>query len=440
MRIVTASFLSLVWATVALAGGAERLAVGKDFHAPDPQLAEWIGVLLDQNPQILAARAGSRADVERVPQERSLPDPMVSYRYFARTPETRVGPQEQALEVSQALPWLGKREAQAERAGHVAAGSAWSTEELERRLVAELKRVYYDTAYLREALAVNAEETALLRRFEQIALTRYSTGEGIQQSAIKVQTDLSRLADQEISIRELLDAALRRIARLLGHPATELSLAPIPMDLADVDYRSDELLREALETHPAVRSAEERVRADETLVRRRQLESRPDLRLGLAYTDVGKRDDPAAKLIPPPDDGKDSWAVTVGWNVPLHRKRIRAGVAEAREQVRSSEQRLADVRTRLDYEIEEGLLRLASLDDRARFYRDVIVPQAEESLGSAEAAYSTNRIDFLDLLDAERVLFQVRLASHRLLADYWIALADLELGLGRAFPGEGRSQ
>ncbi len=70
----------------------------------------------------------------------------------------------------------------------------------------------------------------------------------------------------------------------------------------------------------------------------------------------------------------------------------------------------------------------------------MIIPQANESLASAEAAYTTGRQDFLDLLDAERVLFQVRLTYHRLLADYWIALTDLEHGVGRRFPDSGGEQ
>ena len=75
-------------------------------------------------------------------------------------------------------------------------------------------------------------------------------------------------------------------------------------------------------------------------------------------------------------------------------------------------------------------------EERGSLYREVIIPQAEEALASAEAAYTTGKLDFLDLLDAERVLFQVRLTYHRLLADHWKALAELERALGRSFPGE----
>ena len=91
----------------------------------------------------------------------------------------------------------------------------------------------------------------------------------------------------------------------------------------------------------------------------------------------------------------------------------------------------------VDHILQVHGLRPRTLQAHLGLYKAVIIPQAWESLASAEAAYTTNRQDFLDLLDAERVLFQVRLTYSRLLADYWIALADVELALGRSFPDGG---
>ena len=75
--------------------------------------------------------------------------------------------------------------------------------------------------------------------------------------------------------------------------------------------------------------------------------------------------------------------------------------------------------------------RLDALRRRVDLYERVILAQAEESLASAEAAYSTNRQGFLDLLDAERVLFEVRLNHQQLRADARLAVVDLERALGR---------
>jgi len=194
------------------------------FHTPDRQLAWFITVLLERNPQLRAARSRWRAGAQRVPQARSLPDPHLEVRYFAESPETRVGPQEAGLAVHQDLPWRGKRTLQGERAAHAAGGMAWEVQALEREMVAELKRSYYDAAYYQEALAINFEERDLLEHFEKIALTRYSTGEGIQQSVMKVQTEITRLLDQETALAQQLEANTRRIAQLLARVGSELVL------------------------------------------------------------------------------------------------------------------------------------------------------------------------------------------------------------------------
>jgi outer membrane protein TolC len=55
-------------------------------------------------------------------------------------------------------------------------------------------------------------------------------------------------------------------------------------------------------------------------------------------------------------------------------------------------------------------------------------------LGSTEAAYQTGQVGILDLLDAERVLLDVRLMHERHNADYLVALANLERAVGTKFP------
>jgi len=408
--------------------------VASDFLASDPQLVELIAALLRENPQIQSARATWRSRRERVPQARSLPDPQISYRYFAKTPETRVGPQEQMLELSQGVPWFGKRDLEAQRASHMASDIAWRVRNLERSLVATLKRSYFDAVYLQEALASNSEEKALLQRFEKIALIRYSTGEGIQQSVIKVQTDISRLADQKTSLRQQLDAVVRRIEQLTGGQNRDLHLEPVSLEFLDVSHDQRELEQDSFALHPGIRAAQEQIEGNRVWHRRQHLESRPDFKFGLGYGYVDEREDLAGILNPPMNNGGDVLGLTVGLNLPVYRRKFRAAIAEARESIRSSERHLQDTRDRLRFEIQESILRLESLGDRARFYGEVIIPQAEESLASAEAAYTTNRQDFLDLLDAERILFEVRLTYDRLLADYWIALVDLELAVGHRFP------
>ncbi len=425
---------------VARQRASEALDAERDFHSPDAQLRDLIAVLLKENPAIQSAKGTWRAGLERVPQARSLPDPLVGYRLYAQSPETRVGPQLHALEVSQKIPWKNKLTLQAEREIHTADSIAWQVEALERSLVAELKKAYFEAAYLQEALVVNEEETDLLRYFERIALARYSTGEGIQQAVVKVQTDISRLIDKETKLQQQIDVVRRRIAQLIGRPEATLRLERIELDLLPSSLETEALEDEAIDTHPSVEATRKLLAADDAWVKRRRLEGKPDFRFGLGYTIVGDRSDPAGRLSPPSDNGQDILALSVGLNIPIYRKRIDAGVAEAIERTRSDERSLKNTQDALRYRLQEAGIRLVSYRERSELYSKTIIPQAEESLASAEAAYTTNQQDFLDLLDAERILFQVRLIYERLVADYWSALADIEFAVGKAFPQGGQDQ
>ncbi|MCP3979162.1 MAG: TolC family protein [bacterium] len=402
------------------------------FHVADDQLQELIDRLLDLNPQLAAARGHARSEVAGAARAGGLPDLELRYRWFAKSPETRVGPQEHALEVSQRLPWGGKRDLESRGAETFARGKTLQIEVTERTLVAELKRAFFEAAYLQEARIANREERDLLRRIESIALKRYSTGKGIQQSVIKVQTELSRLLDRETELSRQLDRIENRIGYLTGH-ASLLRLDPISIELPAAALTSGSNPGESNE-HPRLLVASQRIEANKLHAERRALDSKPDFRVGLGYTFVGDRDDPQGRLNPPPDNGEDILSVTLGVGIPLYRERVRAGVEEARGHQHAAESELLRVRDELRFEARDARVRLASLGDRGRLYRDVIVPQAEGSLASAEAAYSTNRLGFLDLVDAERTLFEARLTYHRLVSDAWIALADLELALGRAYP------
>ena len=157
----------LLFSTLALVSAASPLTAGegpqpleasRDFHLTDPQLAAFVEELLGENPEIRAATEFSLARRERVQQERSLPDPQLAYRVFLDTPETRVGPQKQGLEISQGLPWFGKRELQAKRAGHTATGVSWRAQDLERALVGfSVDKLHLQRSQIREMVAHRVE-------------------------------------------------------------------------------------------------------------------------------------------------------------------------------------------------------------------------------------------------------------------------------------------
>ena len=156
--------------------------------------------------------------------------------------------------------------------------------------------------------------------------------------------------------------------------------------------------------------------------------------MGATYGLVSGRTDLVAGLMPPPDNGKDVFGISVSVNLPIKRGRLDAGLEEATERRLAAVERKRDVTTVIDRALGELIERLRLSGEQVRLFERVLLIQAEQSLRLAESGYSAGSLSSLDLLDAERVLFQSRRMLHRILADQWIATTDLERAAGRRFP------
>ena len=166
------------------------------------------------------------------------------------------------------------------------------------------------------------------------------------------------------------------------------------------------------------------IAAAETGVDLAKKESKPDLTLGLGYTLVGGRRDPAGRAMPPPDNGDDILGVTLGVNLPVWRERIAAGVTEASSRSTAAEDALRAEVAGIDGQLDDLAARLPLIGEQVRLFDRVLATQAEEALRSAESGYAAGSVGALDLLDAERVLLEVRIATARSRADYQITCPD----------------
>src|SRR5690606_13255743 len=75
---------------------------------------------LRQHPELRAAYEAWRAQALRIEPARRWPEPMLSYGYFVRSVETRVGPRRPRVGVRQEIPWPATLEAGAEAAAAMA--------------------------------------------------------------------------------------------------------------------------------------------------------------------------------------------------------------------------------------------------------------------------------------------------------------------------------
>ena len=147
-----------------------------DYYAAEPALGGYVSRALEANPALKAAEHRYRAALEQVPQATALPDPMVTFTQAIRSVETRVGPQDNAVMLSQAFPWFGKLDLKGRMATQAAAAASEAYAAAQRDVIAQVKAAYYGLGYADAAVAVAEEERSLLAHYERLAEDRYRAG------------------------------------------------------------------------------------------------------------------------------------------------------------------------------------------------------------------------------------------------------------------------
>jgi len=413
---------------------AERIIASEN----DSVLKSILQDVVARNPELASLAARARAVEERPAQARSLPDPQAALTAYLLTPESRVGPQRGMIALSQRFPWFGKLDLREKAAVFEATAARARLEARRLALVTDARALYYEIAFLDGEAGVTIEDRDTLAHYEEVSRSRYAAGMGLQQGIIKLQAEITR--DET----RLLDIARRRANMVAALNA--MRDRPDSMDLPAVTlpHRTETpvntapLTAIALEHRPELTAASADVERATVLTGLAHKEYSPDFTLGLTYTLVDPRNDPAGLMNPPQDDGRDILGITAGINLPVWRQRLSAGVQESLESQTAAQESQRQIIVSIQRDLDDLVARIPLTWSQQRLIGDVLHVQARESLRSAEAAYASGAINALDLVDAERVLLDVRIALQRSIADYAIALARLEGTIAAPLAPEGQ--
>jgi outer membrane protein TolC len=134
--------------------------------------------------------------------------------------------------------------------------------------------------------------------------------------------------------------------------------------------------------------------------------------------------------MPPTADGTDALAVMLSAKIPLQRGRLRARLDQARLRAAQVEARQEAIETAITTEIADVAYAARREAETLVLFRDRLLPQAQATVESVLAAYTTGEADYVAFLDAERSRFQVQLGLEESLGRYLDATARLERALG----------
>jgi outer membrane protein TolC len=127
----------------------------------------------------------------------------------------------------------------------------------------------------------------------------------------------------------------------------------------------------------------------------------------------------------------DAWAGMIGVTIPLwFFQKQSFGVREMRSDLEMVKAEYQGKENSVLFEVNDGYARAVANKKLIELYETAFIPQAQEAVNVAMKGYESEKSDFLNVLDSQRMLINFKLEHYKAILDLRIALADLERSIG----------
>lgn len=403
-----------------------------DDAAPaDPVLNALVEEALRVRPELAQVEAEIHAAQERVPQAQAMPDPTLQVGIQNdRFTKWMVGTMETSwvsVMASQTFPFPGKRALRGALADHDVQVRQVGAERVRLSTTAEVRRAYLALQAARERRALLEKLTAVWERSAAVALTRVETGVGAQSDVLRARLELARLGQR----RRLLDVetklAVQALNRLRHQPLdqalepgvrlTALGFPPMPTEEAALEQARERSTELQTALHGVQRARQTHALAERAVL--------PDVTVGAGIMIRG--------LLEP------MWTVTVGAPVPVFSgQRQSREVAESMARQQGAGHEVEAIEELIALRTHQRLEAWRALREVWDVTQQSLLPQAAEVAESTLTQFSTGRVSFASVLEANATSIAEADSALQVLAQAWqLAIAQDEASLADVGVGGG---
>ena len=411
-RAVLVCLILIPWNSSA--PGAEELGLTRQ---------DAIRKALESNPQVVAARAEWEAAKARAVQAGAFAEPELELEYEELPGATDLGAfGERNLGATQAvefpLKWWRRRRA-AQQAAHA---TQFSVLEATRQEISLRVKTAYDRVLLnQQRLEFSRENLQLIQSFLTKARLRREAGDVPSLDVIRAEVETGRAANWLAQVQSDLDVARATLNTLLGRDIRTTFRLASNLDYQPSSQKLSGLQELALRRRPEIRAADSALASARSQLGAARAALLPDVRLGVFRQTI---DAPTGK--------EDFWRVGFGLELPLWGAvRQRGEQAEAKAAAAQAAAKGTGARRQVLLDVERALLQLRNAEEQVRLFQGKIVAAAERAFEVASRSYREGKATYLEALEAQRALIEVREEYASALFDHRAALAQLEWATGK---------
>ncbi|HED38863.1 MAG TPA: TolC family protein, partial [Chromatiales bacterium] len=378
---------------------------------------------LAANPSLAAIEARAKALAEIPDQAESLPDPNLSINALNLPLDSLSLSQEAMTQlqigVTQALPYPGKLALRAQAASHEANAAVSELDEKRLQLVRDVKTVWWNLFYLDRALEVIARNQVLLAQFVNVAETRYTVGQGLQQDILLAQLELSKLSDSKIRVENRRENETIRLNLLRDRAAAEAILLPTSVDESLLSLKDIQTLQARAATgRPTLAAQEARLGAASRRIDLAKKGYAPDFKVGAVYGfRSGNNPDGSSRT--------DVGSILFSMNLPIYTGSKQDRVVDQRNaEWLQKKYELHEQRNRVASQVQQAMTDYRRASEQTQLFQQEIIPQARQTVDAMLAGYQVGKVDFLNLVRAQTTLYDYE-------TQYWKALSAANQAMAR---------
>lgn len=389
-------------------------------------LSEFIAHALRESPQLASEFENYRAEVHAISAHRRLPNPVLSFGYYLRSVETRVGPQQARVGLSFSFPWPSKLIAGTDAASAQARAAEQRFNALALDVAANVQTAYWQLWRVRKARLIHKEHLSLIESLAESVLARVATSQTNLAEQQQIGLSAARLEDEILGMNQeerSAEASLRAATSLA--PDTPLATCTEPQHALPPAELEKEL-RQSLAQHPLLDALEERALAADATVRMKAAARLPSFTVGADWILTGDPDGTN-----PPDSGKDAVVLGGGIQIPLWQGSYGDDVKAAKARAKSARYRKRAQLDRAEAALTAVYSRTVDEARRVFFYQSTLIPQADAAYDSVLGAYTTGEATVAQTLLAQKDVLEIHVQVIEARATHASAWAQLENIVGR---------
>lgn len=366
-----------------------------------------------------------RASLEKITPARTLPDPRFTYSYYIEEVETRLGPQKHKFGIMQTFPWFGKLNLKGNIAAEIANGEKQKFEVEKLALIYKVKKIYFEYYYLGRSIEVTQDNLTLLNYLESVTRAKYRGGKGRQDAVLRAQVELGKIEDRLNSLRDMTKPVKAKLNTALNRPVDAFLPLPKTFVMEKIQLEDEALVALLRSNHPQLKRLDYMEKKEDLSVKLAEKNYYPDVSIGLNYIQTDQRTD-----MDPEGNGRDPVIGMLSFNIPIWQRKYDSIKTSAIVRRNAVLKERSDKENLLIAELESALYGYRDAGRKITLYRDRLIPKAEQTMEVTQAAFTTGKAGFLDLIDSQRILLEFQLSLERALTDQAQYLAEIEMLTG----------